>query len=268
MRRLRSLLSFIYRRILRPAGRAAGDVFGLVPALLAGAGVFLVVAGLFYYLQPAAADTADATPTLSAASVAPYSLPPLSSLSPSAGTSVSAAIATRVTIPALAIDVPVVAPPPNEEFPLCNAAEYAILDKPLAFPGLPQATYIYSHARTAGMFLPLLIQSKINNGAAMIGMWVEVYTADNQRHVYQITQVIRHVPDSPTAFDGAIAATADQLWLQTSEGTIHNPLKMQVVAEPVGVLAASPADAHPAGQGNICPDAPKCKSPQGGGCKR
>ena len=268
MRRLRSFLRFTYGRILRPIGRATGDLIGLVPALLAGAGVFLVVAGLFYYLQPAAADSADAAPTLPAQSAAPYTLPPLASLSPSAGTSVSAAIATRVTIPALGIDLPVVAPPANEEFPLCNAAEYAIIDKPMAFPGLPQATYIYAHARTGGMFLPLLNEAKVNNGAAMIGMWVEVYTDDNQDHVYQISKVVRHVPDASSAFDAAIAATTDQLWLQTSEGTIHDPLKMQVVADPVGVLAASPADAHPTGRGNVCPDAPKCKTANGVGCKR
>jgi hypothetical protein len=102
----------------------------------------------------------------------------------------------------------------------------------------------------------------------MIGMWVEVYTADNQRHIYQISKVVRHVPDASSAFDGAIGATTDQLWLQTSEGTIHDPFKMQVVADPVGVLAASPADAHPTGRGNVCPDAPKCKTANGGGCKR
>jgi hypothetical protein len=268
MRRLRSYLTFTYGRIVRPMGRTAGELLGVTPALLTAAGVFLVVAGLFYYLQPASADSVDAGPTLPAQSAAPYSLPPLAQLSPSAGASVSAAIATRVTIPALGIDLPVVAPPPNEEFPLCNVAEYAVLDKPMAFPGLPQATYLYAHART-GMFLPLLTQERVNNGAAMIGMWVEVYTADNQRHVYQISQVIPHVPNASSAFDGAIAATHDQLWLQTSEGTIKDPFKMQVVADPVGVLAASPADAHPTGRGNICATSvPKCKSPTGGGCIR
>ena len=248
------------------------DLVGILPALLAGAGVFLVVAGLFYYLQPASADSAAASPTPTL-SVAPYSLPPRLSAAPSTSAGATAAIATRIRIPALAIDLPIVAAPANEEFPLCNVAEYAVLDKPMAYPGLPQATYIYAHARglpkySANMFLPLLTQSKINSGAAMIGMWVEVYTADNQRHVYQMSQVIRHVPDSSSAFDGAIAAKTDQLWLQTSEGTIHDPLKMQVVAQPVGVLAASSADAHPTGQGNICSDAPKCKSPNGGGCRR
>ena len=119
------------------------------------------------------------------------------------------------------------------------------------------------------MFLPLLTQSKINNGAAMIGMWAEVYTADDKRHIYQITQVVRHVPDNSTAFDGALAAKTDQLWLQTSEGNgITNTYKLQVVAEPIGVLGATAAAAHPTGQGNICPDAPKCKASNGGGCRR
>jgi hypothetical protein len=268
MRRLRSLFRTLDSSVARPAGRAARDLLGLVPALLAGAGVFLVVAGLFYYLQPASADSLDATPAPSQ-SVAAYTLPPLASLSPSAGTSVSVAIATRVRVPALNIDEPVVASPPNEEFPLCNAAEYEVLnDVTMAFPGLPQATYIYAHARTAGMFLPLLLQARVNDGAAMIGMYVEVYTADNQRHVYEITKVIRHVPPDTSAFDAAIAAKTDELWLQTSEGTIHDPYKMQVVAEPVGVLAASAADAHPVNQGNVCPDAPKCKTANGSGCKR
>lgn len=258
----------IGRSVVRPIGHLFGELVGLIPALLAGAGVFLVVAGLFYYLQPvASADSGSVSPGPSI-SVAPYSLPPRVSAAPSDGSIVTSSIATRITIPALGIDLPVVAAPANEEFPLCNAAEYAVLGTAMAYPGSTQATYIYAHARTGGMFLPLLNQSKVNNGAAMIGMWVEVYTDDNQRHVYQISQVIRHVPNSSSAFEGALAAKTDQLWLQTSEGTIKDPYKMQVVAEPVGVLAATQADAHPTGKGNICPDAPKCKSSNGGGCRR
>jgi hypothetical protein len=268
--RLRSILRSVYRSVLRPIGRMARDLFGLVPALIAGAGVFLVVAGLFYYLQPAAAESL-ATPTPPPASLAPYTLPPMSSTGPSAGSSVAAAAATRVTVPALGIDLPVIASPAHEEFPLCNVGEYQIIDKPLGFPGLPQATYIYAHARTGGMFLPLLTQSQINNGAGMIGMWVEVYTADNKDHVYQISKVIRHVPDSPTAFDLALAATTDQLWLQTSEGDgVKVTTKMQVVAVPIGVVAASPAAAHPAGRGNVCPGkhTPICTTANGIGCRR
>lgn len=269
MRRIRS--------IAQPFARLSGGLLGLVPAFLAGAGVVLIVAGLFYYLQPVAAEpnlTAASSPSQS---IAAYSLPPLISAGPSISTSPSisaspsgilirAAIATRIKMPALGIDLPVVSSPPNEQFPLCNAAEYLSLDKLLAYPGLPQATYLYAHARK-GMFLPLLDASKVNNGAAMIGMWVEVYADDNQRHIYQVARVIRHVSGSP-ALEEAAAATTDQLWLQTSEGPAGDPNKLQIVAEPIGVLAASAADAHPAGKGNICPDAPICTTSDGGGCRR
>jgi hypothetical protein len=242
-------------------------LLGLVPALIAGAGVFLVVAGLFYYLQPVEAQ-ALATPTAASQSVAPYSLPPRVSIAPSgsAGASRTASVATRIRVQALGIDLPVVAAPAIEEFPLCNTAEYLVLDKTLAYPGMQQATYLYAHAR-AGMFLPLLTDSQTNDGAAMIGMWVEVYTDDNQDHVYQIIRVLVHVQGS-SALDEPAAVKTDQLWLQTSEGRIGNPLKLQVVAEPIGVLAASSADAHPAATGSVCPDAPKCTTATGGGCKR
>jgi hypothetical protein len=165
------------------------------------------------------------------------------------------------------VDLSVIASPPHEEFPLCNVAEYMIIDKALGYPGLPQATYLFAHARV-GMFLPLLTQSRINNGAGMVGMWVEVYTDDNQRHVYQISKVIRDVPDTFSAFDAPLAAKTDQLWLQTSEGPIGFPGKLQVVADPIGVLPASPADAHPGGRGAVCPKAPKCTTALGTGCTR
>jgi len=258
MRRLRS--------IIRPVARLSGAFLGLVSALLAGAGVFLIVAGLFYYLQPVAAEPNPTAASSPSKSIAVYSLPPLISAGPSGSAPVQAAIATRVVVLALKIDLPVVASPAHEQFPLCNAAEYLSLDKLLGYPGLPQAIYLYAHARKS-MFLPLLTASKVNNGAAMIGMWVEIYTDDNQRHVYQVTRVLRHVAGS-AALDEAANATTDQLWLQTSEGPVGDPNKLQVVAEPIGVLAASAADAHPAGKGNVCPDAPICTTSDGGGCRR
>ena len=267
MRRLRALLTTVYRSILRPIARVAGDLLGLVPALLAGAGVFLVVAGLFNYLQPVAAQPL-ATPTAATATASSilYSLPPLKSPGPSGRAALAESIATRIVIPALEIDLPVVASPRNEQFPLCNAAEYLTLDKAFAYPGLPQATYLYAHART-GMFGPLLTQAKVNDGSGMLGMWIEVYTDDNQRHVYEISEVIRHVPDSASSLDRPLGAKTDQLWLQTSEGPLETSTKMQVLATPIGEVAATQADAHPAGKGNVCPDAPKCKTSDAGGCR-
>lgn len=264
MRRLRSLLGKLGRSVARPIRWASRELLGLAPALLAGAGVFLVGAGLFYYLQPVAAVT-GATPS---PSLAPVSLPSLASIEPSAGGSgtPTAAVATRIRIEGLVppIDLPIIASPPNEELPLCGVAEYMTFDQPAAYPGLPRATYLYAHART-GMFKPLLTASEINDGAAMIGLWVEVFTADNARHVYQITRVIRHVEGS-AALQEAASATTDQLWLQTSEGGTADSTKLQVVAEPIGVLAASYADAHPVAKGTICWHAPPCQSPNGSGC--
>ncbi len=267
MRRLRSLPRYVQRWLIRPISLGLRRLVGLVPALLAGGGVFLVVAGLFYYLQPiAAAPVASATPGPSE-SVAMYSLPPpLTSTAPSGSVSPIASLATRVVVPALGIDLPVVTSPPNEQFPLCNAAEYLVLDKPLGYPGLPQATYLYAHART-NMFLPLLTQSMSHNGAAMIGMWVEVYTDSDTRHIYEITKVLRHVSGA-AALAAPAADTTDQLWLQTSEGPLESSTKLQVVADPIGVLGATAAESHPAGKGNVCPDAPICKTSTSSGCRR
>ena len=77
---------------------------------------------------------------------------------------------------------------------LCNVAMYA--EAPgLVQPGFPGSFYLYGHARK-GMFLPLLDQSKKNNGKAMLNMLVEVYTSDDMRLTYYITEVRRHVPKS------------------------------------------------------------------------
>jgi hypothetical protein len=274
MRRVRSLLLRLYGSAVRPLGRIGGDLLGLVPALIAGAGVFLVVAGLFYYLQPADASAGN-SPSPSPIPLSVASFPAGLSLAPSTGPSaggssaLTGAVATRIRIRAIVppIDLPIVHPPANEEFVLCNTAEYMVIDpaKPMAFPGLPRATFLYAHAR-AGMFLPLLTAERNNTMASLIGLWVEIYTDDNQDHVYQITEVIPHVNDS-SEIDRASAATSDQLWLQTSEGPMGTTGRMYVVAQPIGVLAASQADAHPAGQGNVCPDAPICKHVGDGACR-
>jgi hypothetical protein len=117
------------------------------------------------------------------------------------------------------------------------------------------------------MFLPLLTASRVNNGAAMIGSLVELYTDDDQNHVYEISEVIRGVPDSPSALDRPRAVKTDQVWLQASEGPFATSTKLQVVATPFGQVAATAADAHPAGKGRVCADAPRCKTSDASGCR-
>jgi hypothetical protein len=118
-------------------------------------------------------------------------------------------------------------------------------------PGAKGATYLYAHAR-AGMFLPLLDQSEINNGRGMLGMLVQVYTSDDRYFLYEVTEVRRHQTDSADALADAFAAKTPQLWLQTSEGPRGTPGKLQVVAMPLSSGPASPADAHPTARPVVC----------------
>ena len=125
-----------------------------------------------------------------------------------------------------------------------NVAMYI---RELSKPGEPGATYLYAHARV-GMFLPLLEQSRINNGRGMLGMLVQVYTADNLYLLYEVTQVRRH----QLSLTDAMNAKDEELWLQTSEGPRGTPGKLQVVATPVSQGAANPSDAHPTAHPVAC----------------
>ncbi|HVL53315.1 MAG TPA: sortase [Vitreimonas sp.] len=144
-------------------------------------------------------------------------------------------MATRVTVPALGIDLPVMRQPGS--YPACNVAMYLAQ---LKQPGQGGPTYLYAHARS-GMFLPLLDRSRVNNGASMIGMRVEVYTGDNKRFVYRIDEVRRHVTD----LRYVNRRKGESLWLQTSEGPRGTVPKLQVGASLVSSGSASHAEAHP-----------------------
>jgi hypothetical protein len=117
-----------------------------------------------------------------------------------------------------------------------------LADDRLGQPGQGRAIYLYAHART-GMFLPILTASKVSNGKKMVGMVVEVWTSDDQRFLYVVTKVKRHVPFDE-AVGPAITATTEQLWLQTSEGRGTQP-KLQLIAEPLSQEPASHAAANP-----------------------
>ena len=72
-------------------------------------------------------------------------------------------------------------------------------------------------------------------------MTVEVYTSDDWRFVYTITEVRRHT----RSLDDAFNTTTERLWMQTSEGPAGTIPKLQVVAD---FLSAEPTDfkaAHP-----------------------
>ena len=145
---------------------------------------------------------------------------------------------TRIRIRELGVDLGVVAPPLEPgHFPYCNVAEYL---PTLSRPGRPGATFVYAHAR-AGMFLPLLEQSRVDDGRALLGLEVVVFTSDRRRFTYEVTDVIRHV----TSLDAVYRVTAEELILQTSEGPRETIEKMLVVAAPREERSASPDEARP-----------------------
>jgi hypothetical protein len=98
------------------------------------------------------------------------------------------------------------------------------------------------------MFLPILDASLVQNGKSMLGMVVEIWTSDDQRFLYEITEVRRH----QLSLDDAINAPEEELWLQTSEGPKGTPGKTQVVARPISQETADPAEAHPEPKPVVC----------------
>lgn len=224
----------------------------LLPAVLTAIGAMLLAAGLLSYTNQAAAVDPSPSPrpsTLVSPSP-PASASPSPSVSPSPSASPSAspvagAVATRVVVAGLGIDLPVIEGP--DSYPPCNVAMYL---SELHQPGEAGATYLFAHARP-GMFEPLLAESRRNDGERMLGMLVQVYTADDRLHLYEIREV-RPVVPFETALDEPFAATADQLWLQTSIGPAGTKPKLQVIAEPLSAGPADPAEAHPTARPVAC----------------
>ena len=225
----------------------------LVTALVTVLGAAIVTAGLLSYGDPTVARvvpeaTPSELPTISAlpSGGAPSSSP---SLDPGASSGPTPApgkrIATRVVIPALQIDLPVVAPPSG--YPLCNVAMY-FSEPRLGQPGQGKATYLFAHAR-AGMFGPIYDAVMVRHAPkSLVGLIVQVYTGDNKLYLYEITKVLPH----QTTLDAAFNAKSEQLWLQTSEGPAGTVGKTQVLAMPLSVSAADPVDAHPVAKPVSC----------------
>ena len=221
----------------------------LLPALLTSAGVTLLAAGLLNYGSPALAGPIGALPSptsLVLPSTSLPSLPPLETGAPESGPpSASAAVpavATRIVVDALGIDLPVIIEP-NAGYPACNVA-MRYVTAGLGEPGEGRSVYLYAHART-GMFLPLLDAVRADGGKRLIGLLVDVYTSDDQRHVYRISAVLPRVPSDSHFLDKALAVRSETLWLQTSTGPGATYPKLQVVARPVGVEPADHGAANP-----------------------
>ena len=157
-------------------------------------------------------------------------------------------VATRVRVPALRIDLAVVAPPRDRlAYPKCNVAMFLA---GLHQPGEDGATYLYAHARE-GMFLPIYERAilRLHGGPrSMLGLPVEVFTSDNLRYRYTIEEVRVH----QTSLADAARARADELWLQTSEGPKGTRGKTQLRALAVGVETVTPRQAHPAARPVTC----------------
>jgi len=249
----------------------------VLPALLTAAGVVLVTAGLLSYadptqagLQPADSQVVETldpslslgsqspeaspsagTPSASASATAPSSSPgasplgtPPASIIPDPTRKPGRAVATRVVVPALKIDLPVVKG--NDGYPLCNVAMYlhtrdSAAKDAFGQPGEGRATYLYAHARD-GMFGPIYDLAIVRkNAKRMLGMVVQVYTSDFKLYLYEIREYRLHVTD----LDGPLGARTEQLWLQTSEGPKGTPGKTQLIAYPISVSDADPRDSVP-----------------------
>lgn len=155
-----------------------------------------------------------------------------------------AARPTRVAVPSLHIDLPVVVPPKNERWPLCDVAEYL---SDFDWPGEGGTTYIYAHAQK-GMFLPILVASWRKNGRALIGDEVHVWTDDDRHYVYKIVQVRRH----RRSLGWASRLPPESLVLQTSENQYASGPKVMVVASFRGVAGTSHRAAHPKARPRRC----------------
>jgi hypothetical protein len=224
----------------------------VLPAILTALGILLLTAGLATYAQPPTGGALPVQPpvreTLPPAAPTATPLPtPVVTPDPDATPTLPPeerprSFATRIVIPDLWIDLPVMRGPPG--YPPCNVAMYM---KELAQPGEGRGIYIHAHARD-GMFLPILEASKINNGRPMLGMVVQVYTSDDLVFRYEIFEVRRH----QTTLLDALAATEEQLWLQTSEGPRGTPGKTQVIARPLSVSPADPSTSQPKPRPRVC----------------
>jgi len=199
---------------------------------------------------------AQATPSSSTGGASPSVIPsPVSAIpSPVSTQDADAAreeVPSRIVVPALSIDLPVVSgdlvvPGNAPDYPLCDVAQYLTTYRHPDRIGT--TTWIYAHARP-GMFLSLLEISEKDDGAALIGSKVEVYSTAGQRYTYRVTEVLRHAVDRSLAL---VSPEARRLVLQTSEGPSGTVPKLQVAADFIEVTPSTTAKSMPSAAPRDC----------------
>ena len=188
---------------------------------------------------PTPAPTVSPSPSLSPSPAPTVSPSPSPSPSPVAETGATGR-PTRVAVPSLGIDLPIIVPRRSSTYPLCDVAEFF---RPPAFqhPGAGGVTYIYAHAQE-GMFLPILTASQRRNGRGLLGDTVTVWSIGNHRYTYEIVEVRRRQKTLAWAFD----LPPGSLVLQTSETPYRDGTKTMVVARQVGEpVVVDRAEARP-----------------------
>jgi len=163
-------------------------------------------------------------------------------------------VASRVRVPSLRIDLPVVSGDlqvagNRGNYPLCDVAQFLTAEG-FVQPSEAGTTYLYAHARE-GMFLSLLEASQRDNGRQMLGALVQVYTGDGRVFLYEIFQVKRHATDFSLALE--LPEGEQRLVLQTSEGPSGTIPKLQVAARLLNITQVSGAVANPPAQPRACP---------------
>lgn len=222
-----------------------------MPGTMGILGAVLIAGTLAACSAGASSETGAGTPDAARTSARPSAPPSLTPppLPSAPDTLVFPGRASRVVVPVMGIDLPVVSGdlmPPPDNFPLCNVAQYSTSYRQ---PGEPGSVYLYAHART-GMFLPLLNASMRADGAEMIGMEVLVYTSDAELYRYRVFEVERHVRDYRLA--DATPPGEQRLILQTSEGPRGTPGKLVLAADFVDVAPATLEEANPPAAPVVC----------------
>ena len=234
----------------------------LVPALVTSLGVVIIAAGLLSYADPASAGTAVAeSPAIGTA--APTDAPSATIGAPDrpgVGRSGRLGRARRFSrthgdasragrgAPAWSSRRSRSTCPWSRGTPATRYCNVAMFMSDLGQPGEGRATYLYAHARD-GMFGPIYnLAIQQHNPKKMLGMIVQVYTSDNKLYLYEVRDYFLHA----LTMDAALAATDEELWLQTSEGPKGTPGKTQLRASLLSVGAADPQDAHPKAKPLVC----------------